>query len=313
MGDLPAVRTDCSFAFSSCGVDFAGPFRISSRKGRGNRITKSYLCLFVCLTTKAVHLEVVSDLTSEAFILCIRRFVARRGKPYAIYCDNGRNFIGACNELGRMLQKSQDSVFNYSANEGIRFVFGPAYSPHFGGIWEAGIKSSKHHLKRVAGEACLTFEELATLFSQIEAILNSRPLSPLSSDPNDPTPLTPGHFLVGRPLTAVPSPPITALRPNRYELIEKIRQQFWSRWQKEFLAEMQQRSRWRTQQQGLNCGDLVLLREANLPPLQWRLGRVTRLHPGPDGVSRVADVTTTKGTVTRAVRTMCPLFRDTSS
>ncbi|PZC80228.1 hypothetical protein B5X24_HaOG215034 [Helicoverpa armigera] len=105
-----------------------------------------------------------------------------------------------------------------------------------------------------------------------------------------------GHFLVGRPLTAVPSPPITALRPNRYELIEKIRQQFWSRWQKEFLAEMQQRSRWRTQQQGLNCGDLVLLREANLPPLQWRLGRVTRLHPGPDGVSRVADVTTTKGT-----------------
>lgn len=313
MGDLPAVRTDCSFAFSSCGVDFAGPFRISSRKGRGNRITKSYLCLFVCLTTKAVHLEVVSDLTSEAFILCIRRFVARRGKPYAIYCDNGRNFIGACNELGRMLQKSQDSVFNYSANEGIRFVFGPAYSPHFGGIWEAGIKSSKYHLKRVAGEACLTFEELATLFSQIEAILNSRPLSPLSSDPNDPTPLTPGHFLVGRPLTAVPSPPITALRPNRYELIEKIRQQFWSRWQKEFLAEMQQRSRWRTQQQGLNCGDLVLLREANLPPLQWRLGRVTRLHPGPDGVSRVADVTTTKGTVTRAVRTMCPLFRDTSS
>lgn len=313
MGDLPAVRTDSSFAFSSCGVDFAGPFRISSRKGRGNRICKSYLCLFVCLTTKAVHLEVVSDLTSEAFILCIRRFVARRGKPYAIYCDNGRNFVGACNELGKMLQKSQQSVFNYSANEGIRFVFGPAYSPHFGGIWEAGIKSSKYHLKRVAGEACLTFEELTTLFSQIEAILNSRPLSPLSSDPNDPSPLTPGHFLVGRPLTAVPSPPITALRPNRYELIEKIRQQFWSRWQKEFLAEMQQRSQWRTQQRGICLGDLVLLREANLPPLQWRLGRVTRLHPGPDGVSRVADVATTKGTVTRAVRTMCPLFWNTSS
>lgn len=95
---------------------------------------KSYLCLIVCLTTKAVHLEVVSVLTPEAFILCIRKFVARGGKPYAIYCDNGRNFIGACNELGRMLQKSQEFVFNYSASKGIRFVFGLAYSPHFGVI-----------------------------------------------------------------------------------------------------------------------------------------------------------------------------------
>nr|XP_049701803.1 uncharacterized protein LOC126055663 [Helicoverpa armigera] len=307
MGNLPSERTYSMFPFYTCGVDFAGPFTISSRKGRGSQSSKCYLCLFVCLSTKAIHLELVSSLSSDAFILSLKRFISRRGKPSVIYCDNGTNFRGANNEMCRVLRSNRKCTDNFANDNGIKFVFSPAYSPHFGGIWEAGVKSAKFHLKRTAGKASLTFEELATLLAQVEAILNSRPLSPLSSDPTDPTPLTPGHFLVGRPLTSLPSAPINTKSPNRYQLIEKIRQDFWQRWRREFVAELQQRTKWKTRQHELRVGDLVILKEENVPPLQWRLGRVTHLYPGTDGVSRVADVMSSRGTVRRAVNKMCIL------
>lgn len=305
MGHIPAQRSYSSFPFYSCGVDMAGPFMISSRKGKGNRISKCYLCLFICLASKAIHLELVSDMSAEAFILSLRRFVSRRGKPHSIFCDNGSNFKGANNEINRIIRSSRAQVTDFASNEGFRFIHSPAYSPHFGGIWEAGVKSAKYHLKRVAGNASLTFEELTTLFVQIEAILNSRPLTPLSSDPIDPSPLTPGHFLIGRPVSAVPSLPITAKRPNRYQLIEQLRQHFWDRWRREFVAELQQRTKWKTRQRELQVGDLVILKEDNLPPLQWRLARIVKLFPGTDGISRVADVLTPKGTIRRAINKMC--------
>lgn len=308
MGNLPADRNNPSYPFDACGVDMAGPFMISSRKGRGNRTSKAYLCIFVCLTSKAVHLELVSDLSTESFILSLRRFVSRRGKSAIIYCDNGTNFKGANNELSRLLRSSRKDVTEFATEEGIIFKFSPAYSPHVGGIWEAGVKSAKFHLKRVAGNASLTYEELTTLFSQIEAILNSRPLTPLTSDPNDPSPLTPGHFLIGRPLMSVPSEPVDIKRPNRNQYIEQLRQHFWQRWRKEYVAELQQRMKWRSKEdRALNIGDLVILKEDNLPPLQWKLARVTRLYHGTDGVSRVAEVRTTKGLVTRCLNRMCPL------
>lgn len=144
MGDLPAFRTNPSFTFHTCGIDFAGPFSISSRIGRGNRITKCYLCLFICLATKAIHLEVVSDLTTEAFILSLRRFVSRRKKPYEIYCDNGTNFVGASNELGRVLQASRRSIFDYATNEAIKFMIIPAYSPHMGGSGNRALSLQRH-------------------------------------------------------------------------------------------------------------------------------------------------------------------------
>ncbi|XP_049873589.1 uncharacterized protein LOC126373008 isoform X2 [Pectinophora gossypiella] len=294
---------------STCGTDFAGPFMISSKKGRGNRVSKSYLCLFVCFSTKAVHLEVVSDLSTAAFIACLKRFISRRGKPHYIYCDNAKNFVGAKNELGRMLRSSLRSVYEYTANEGIKFTFNPPYSPTFGGLWEAGVKSAKHHVKRIVGNANLTFEELSTLFTQIEAILNSRPLTPLSHDPNDLSPLTPGHFLIGRPLTSLPAPPGDNMKlKNRYILIENLRQRFWERWRHEYLSEMQQRTKGRLRNSNLQLGDLVVFKEENLPPLKWRLGRAQKLYPGADGVVRVADFLTFRGTERRAVNKVCPLI-----
>lgn len=307
-GDLPTNRVTEFYPFQICGTDFAGPFMISSKKGRGNRVSKSYLCIFICFASKAVHLETVSDLSTAAFIACLKRFISRRGKPSNIYCDNAKNFVGARNELGRMLRSSLRSVHDFTSNEGINFVFNPPYSPTFGGLWEAGVKSAKHHLKRIAGNSSLTFEELSTLFTQIEAILNSRPLTPLSPDPNDLSPLTPGHFLIGRPLTSLPAPSGEIKNPkNRYTLIENLRQQFWTRWRQEYLAELQQRTKCRLHQQNLQIGDLVVFKEEGLPPLKWKMGRVQKVYPGSDGIVRVADFKTYRGTERRAVNKVCPL------
>lgn len=310
MGDLPEQRINPGFPFLSVGLDFAGPFLILNRKGRGGRLVKCYLCLFVCLRYKCIHLEAVSDLSKEAFIMTLRRFVARRGKPVEIFCDNGRNFVAAAKDLGTFLKNNSEPLSDSVNQEGIRFSFIPAYAAHFGGLWEAGVKAAKHHLRRVLGNSHLTFEEILTLFAQVEAILNSRPLYPLSSSPDDLLSLTPGHFLIGRPLTAVPAQNYAESKEsslNRYARLEKLRQDFWHRWQKEYICELQQRSKWRTGSQGLNINDLVLIQEDHVPPLCWRLGRVVRLFPGPDGIIRVADLKTTKGCVRRPLVRLCPL------
>ncbi|XP_049884462.1 uncharacterized protein LOC126379650 [Pectinophora gossypiella] len=310
MGDLPAQRITADFPFVSVGLDFAGPFLILNRKGRGAKLVKMYLCLFVCLRYKCLHLEAVSDLTKNSFIMTLRRFVARRGRPAEIFCDNGRNFIAGAKELNSFLKENVESLSAFATQEGIKFNFTPAYAPHFGGIWEAGVKSAKYHVKRIMGNTHLTFEEITTLFAQVEAILNSRPLCPLSSSPDDLLFLSPGHFLIGRPLRALPTPTLEDCNESylqRYARVEKLRQSFWKRWQGEYIGELQQRCKWRVNKADLKVEDMVLIHEENTPPLCWRLGRVLRLFPGPDGVSRVADVNTTRGTIRRPLTRLCPL------
>ncbi|XP_047527076.1 uncharacterized protein LOC125064193 [Vanessa atalanta] len=311
MGHLPSQRTIPAFPFLTTGVDFAGPFMILNKKGRGAKLSKCYLCLFICFRYKCVHLEAVTELSKDAFVMTLRRFVARRGKPLEIYSDNGRNFVAVAKEIGSFLKENQNSLSEYAATENIKFHFIPTYASHFGGYWEGGIKSAKHHIKRVMGNLNLTYEELSTLFAQVEAILNSRPLYPVSSSPHDLLSLTPGHFLIGRPLSSLPAPVLEeekATRLQRYNRIEQARQHFWRRWQNEYVSELQQRSKWRTQKcNPLRVGDLVLLQEDNNPPLHWRLGRVIHLHPGIDGVSRVADIMTERGSVRRPFTRLCPL------
>ena len=142
-------------------------------------------------------------------------------------------------------------------------------------------------------------------------MLNSRPLSPLSSDPSDFQPLTPGHFLVGRPLTAVAEPDVTDISASRlstYQFICKLQQHFWKRWSKEYISELQGRTKWRQQQSHLQPGILVLLKEDNLAPSRWKLGRIVQVHTGSDGFNRVASIKTTNGIVRRAFAKVCPLL-----
>ncbi|UYV69343.1 K02A2.6-like, partial [Cordylochernes scorpioides] len=177
MGYLPIHRIIPSSPFSKTGIDFAGPFITKPNVIRTKVTLKSYIELFICFSTKAIHLEIVSDLSTPAFLAAFRRFISRRGKPSDIFTDNATNFKGAKNILNNIHQLVKDSsIQSYVANEHITWHFIPPSAPNFGGIWEAGIKSLKYHLLRCLKSAVLNFEELNTLTSQIEACLNSRPL-----------------------------------------------------------------------------------------------------------------------------------------
>lgn len=175
MGNLPTFRISQVKPFSHTGLDFAGPFFITLGKTRGAKTFKAYICLFVCLAVKAIHLELVSSLTADAFIAALRRFVARRGRVSNLYSDNATNFVRANKELFALYKTAVSS-------ESIQWHFIPPSAPHFGGIWEAGVKSVKTHLVRVTGNHLMTYEEFYTVLCQIESILNSRPLTPCSSD-----------------------------------------------------------------------------------------------------------------------------------
>lgn len=204
MGDLPAARVNPSRPFKNTGVDFTGHVFLKSNKGRGIKTTKGYVAVFVCMVTKAVHLELVSDLTTSSFIAALRRMSARRGSPSDIFCDNGRNFVGTSRVLQQEYQEIIQ-VFNHElqqelADMEIKFHFNAPAWPSAGGLWEAAVKSFKFHLKRVIGDQKLTYEEFSTLLTQIEAILNSRPLCALTEDPEDLNYLTPSHFLTSGPV-----------------------------------------------------------------------------------------------------------------
>ncbi|XP_047105115.1 uncharacterized protein LOC124768933 [Schistocerca piceifrons] len=231
MGQRPAARVSQSHPFQHCGVDYAGPIAVKHGGRRSKVTTKAYIALFICMATKAIHLELVSDLVTSSVLVALRRFIARRGKPSHMYSDNGTTFVGADSELKRFLSNdvTVESVVNFSTSEGISWRLTPPRAPHFGGLWEAGIKCMKSHLKCVIGNAVLTFEELTTVLIQIEACLNSRPLCLLSDDLDSPAALTPGHFLIGQPLCAHPEPSVLevpANRLHRWQVVQQLHQSF---------------------------------------------------------------------------------------
>lgn len=189
MGDLPANRVNKTIkAFENCAVDFTGAINIKSMKGRGGKIIKAYIAIFICMVTKAIHIELVGDLSAAAFISAFKRFTSRRGAVKHMYSDNGTNFVSANKLLLQSIEwarEEYDYIHDQLAMENTTWHFSPPGAPHFNGLAEAGVKSVKSLLKKVIGETNFTFEELCTLLSQIEAVLNTRPLCPLASEVND--------------------------------------------------------------------------------------------------------------------------------
>lgn len=314
MGDLPKVRVTPARPFLHAGVDFAGPVCVLASRNRGSKCHKAYISLFICMATKAIHLELVSDLTSESFIGAFRRFTARRGKCSHIWSDHGKNFVGANRELADLWRKASLEIpghlVHLLAEDGTEWHFIPPYSPNFGGLWEAGVKSVKHHLKRILNTN-LTFEELTTTLCQIEACLNSRPLCPINDqNPETLDILTPGHFLIGEAPMNVPAPDLCDIQMNRlsrWQLTQKLVQDFWHRWQSEYLARLQERPKWKRLQTEFQVGEIILLKDENLPPSKWALGRIVEKHLGEDGVCRVYSVRCRCKVIKRSVSKLCKL------
>lgn len=314
MADLPEFRVRDAKAFVHTGVDFAGPLNYIPTRRRGQHSQKVYICLFICLVTKAIHLELVSDLTSESFLSAFKRFISRRGPVSVIYSDNGTNFVGAkaqLNEMYTLLLTSdfQSNIRQELLKNRIEWRLIPPRAPHFGGMWESNIKSVKTHLFRVVGKQLLTYEELLTVLVQIEGILNSRPLCVLSADPH-PDILTPAHFLMSTPLKYLPSSELTDERASltsRKKLLDQLVNSYWKKWRVEYLHTLQVRQKWCTSDCAINVGTVVLMGQDDSPPLHWPLGVITEVFPGSDDIVRVALVKTASGTYKRPVTKLYPL------
>ncbi|GBL93579.1 hypothetical protein AVEN_59755-1 [Araneus ventricosus] len=205
-GDLPTDRVTPNHVFNVTGIDFAGPFFLKFKNQRKGILNKVYVVIYVCLCTKAFHLDFVTDQTTDCFIASLQRFFGRRGKCAKILTDNSKTFVGADKEI-KILYNHVNSPDQYISefliSESIEWKFIPPKSPNFGGIWEAGVKSFKFHLKHVIGGQKLTLEEFITILAEIEGVLNSRPLTPLSPEFDDFETLSPRHFLIGRPINGI--------------------------------------------------------------------------------------------------------------
>ncbi|XP_060858122.1 uncharacterized protein LOC132935520 [Metopolophium dirhodum] len=314
MAPLPRDRVQCTRPFTVTGVDFAGPIYIRSGLRRV-AAKKAWIAIFVCFSTKAIHLELADDLSSKSFMATFRCFMARRGKCAKVFSDNGTNFVGAQKELISMMKKASVDL----EKEGIEWHFNPPSAPHFGGIWESAVKSMKHHMKRVISDHKLTNTEMRTLLCQIEACLNSRPMTPLNSDPSDLAVLTPSHFLIGGAMLLPDEPDISKEEPNglrRWQLVQNLMQTFWKRWSREYLPQTQIRGKWTSKSAQLAKNDVVIIKDDCMPPARWKLGLVMELHPGSDGVVRVVTIRTANGTLMRRpVIKLCrlPTEKDNSS
>lgn len=315
MGNLPKARITPSRPFSHVGCDYAGPIAIKINKRRNSSTDKGYIAVFVCMSTKAIHLEAVTSLTSEDFIQALKRFASRRGHPTDIYSDNGTNLVGANRQLKEYLNIFKSNEFNdhishFLTAQGTNWHFNPPSAPHFGGLFEAAVKSVKYHLKRSFFNTILTFEELTTALATIEACLNSRPLTAISSDPHNPRALTPAHFLIGQELTAIPEPSnenAVLSRIGRWKFTQKITTDFWKRWSREYLTTLQSRNKWRQESPNLKKNDLVLVKEDNVPPSQWIMAIVTEVHPGQDNKTRVVSLQNKNKVFKRPIHKLCLL------
>ena len=315
LGQLPTARVSPDIVFDKIGINYAGPISITYGYVAKPTIVKAYVCVFVSLSVKAVHLEPVSDLTTEAFIASLRRFISKRGKPPVIWSDHKTNFVGAASELQDLFRflnqhNSQQIISQFCSNQNIQLDFIPERAPHFGGLWEASVKSFKSHLKKITTNIKLTYEEFTTILTQIEACLNSRPLTCMNCNDDGIEALTPGHFLIGGSskvhLTIDLSRPLTLQK--RWHLCQSILNHFWKRWSGEFISSLQRYIKWNKSTRNIKVNDVVIVREDGLLPTKWAMARFVEVHPGQDGVVHVVTIKTSNGTYKRPVTKVAVLI-----
>ncbi|CAG9127517.1 unnamed protein product [Plutella xylostella] len=284
--DLPPERlTHHERPFTCSGLDYFGPTDITV----GRRKEKRWVALFTCLTTRAVHLEIVNTISTDSAMMALRRFIARRGTPKIVYSDNGTNFVGAAKQL-KEFYGSQ--IFDFAANRGITWKFIPANAPTFGGAWERLVRSVKTALSTTLLQRAPKEETYVTFLTEAEAIVNSRPLTHVSTNPNDEEAITPFHFLIGSSShLTIPMLDDTDLsRRLEWKKALRLADHFWSRWVREYLPTLQHRVPVPTAPTTFVVGDVVIIADHTLPRGVWPKGRVVATYPGKDGVVRVVDV-----------------------
>ena len=299
---LPAFRVKEAPTFTYTGVDFAGPLYV---KGPNNsRESKMWICLYTCCVVRAIHLEVVPDLTAQSFLRCFKRFTARRGFSTRMISDNGKTFKAASKLLLDIVKHPE--VGNYLSQIRIQWTFNLERAPWWGGIFERMVQSVKRCLRKTIGRGRLTLDELQTAVTEVEMIVNSRPLSYLSTD-SIREPITPSHLLTGRRMMSLPDGPynnelsedigtnVTDITKRMIHL-NQVLEHFWRRWKKEYLLELRESHRQaKHPPKESSCstiaeGDVVLIHEDNRPRGFWKPAKVESLIKGVDGLIRGAAV-----------------------
>ncbi len=315
MSDLPSCHLDDSMPpFTYTGVDYFGPFLVKD----GRKEVKRYGVIFTCLMSRAVHLEISNTLDTDSFINALRRFIVRRGNVKEMHSDNGTNFVGANRELKASFNDmDQGKIQSYLKRLEIQWTFNPPSASHMGRTWERCIRSVRKILSGLLHEhgSHLNTDSLATLLCEVEAILNSRPLSTVSGDPRDIEPLTPNHILTGRSQATVVPPGVfqreDVYARKRWRRVQYLANLFWSRWKNEYIAMQQPRQKWRTPTRNMKTGDIVLVKDETLPRCNWRLGRVTETECDRHGFVRAVNVQTQNVELRRPVHKLVLLVPST--
>lgn len=311
MAPLPPERV-CSGGrpFRFCGVDYFGPFLAK----QGRSLHKRYGCLFTCLQTRAVHIEVAHSLSTDSFIMALMRFTNRRGMPEVVYSDNGSNFVGAEKELMRSLNTSdQNELSRRLLAKGIEWKFNPPGASHRGGVWERIIRSIRKILAAVLDLQSMSDEVFATSMTEIERILNDRPLVPVYDDPSSPTVLRPSDLLLLQTDHCTLNTTVSLV--DRYtkgwKQAQHMANVFWRRWTREYLPTLQMRHKWTSVHRDIKQGDLVLLVDYSAPRNNWKKGIVINVFPSQDGHNRCVEVRTANdSSLRRDIRSLCLLEGD---
>lgn len=307
MADLPVERvTSGKPPFSYVGVDYFGPFLVK----QGRSLVKRYGCLFTCLTIRAIHVEIAHSLDTDSFISALRRFISRRGRPEVIFSDNGTNFVAADKELREGLKQfNQHRISGYLLQHEIIWKFNPPAASHMGGVWERMIRCVRKVLANVVKEQTMNDETLCTVMCEAEAVVNSRPITSVSDDPSDSSPLTPNHLLTLRGSTSLPagSFELRDVYRRRWKQAQYLADLFWKRWLREYLPALQCRHRWQAAVRNFVPGDIVLVRDDTMPRNIWPLGRIVDVYPGDDGLVRSVRVKTATTTLHRPITKICLL------
>ena len=295
MSDLPVDRVQPTPPFTYVGVDTFGPWEVIARRTRGGHAnSKRWAILFTCLTCRAVHIEVVDSMSSSAFINAFRRFIAIRGEVKEIRSDQGTNFVGATDDLGiDVVRVGVDPVKTFLHDRGISWVFNPPHSSHMGGVWERIIGVTRRILDSMLLDSSskqLTHEVLITLMAEVTAIINARPLVPVSSDQDCPEVLSPTMLLTQKRCSSVHFECQSVDPRIQWKYVQSLADTFWKRWRTEYLQTLQQRRKWKTDEPNLKTGDVILLKEKGVYRNSWPLGRVVKVFPSQDGKVRKVEV-----------------------
>ncbi|XP_053369684.1 uncharacterized protein LOC128543319 [Clarias gariepinus] len=307
MADLPPARLRLyKPPFYSTGMDCFGPFTVKI----GRRTEKRWGIVFKCMTTRCLHLDLLESLDTDAFLMALRRFIARRGKPAELYSDNGTNFVGANREIREAYEGMTPQLKEKLAEQKTSFRFIPPSAPHFGGIWEREVKSVKQALKVILKERTVPETVLCTVLIEVEGIMNAKPLGYVSSDIADPDPITPSILLMGRHDSSLPQVMYDSgnlLGTRRWRHSQILADQFWTRFIHYYLPTLQERQKWLKDNSNVRVNQVVLIIDPQLPRALWPVGTVTRTFPGPDGQIRTVEVQVQDRTYVRPVARLVPL------